>query len=105
MDDEKCSPIKPKRRTDEDSPFKKHLAKRINLHKSHGKNSQEMKKGDELVISDEDDEASATNAAAKIAVGGFGIELDHNEMIDRADEDINSVNLNSGLLETPSRRG
>lgn len=26
VDDEKCSPIKPKRRTDEDSPFKKHIA-------------------------------------------------------------------------------
>ena len=25
VDDEKCSPIKPKRRTSEDSPFKKHL--------------------------------------------------------------------------------
>ena len=26
VDDEKCSPIKPKKRTAEDSPFKKHLA-------------------------------------------------------------------------------
>ena len=58
VDDEKCSPIKPKRRTSEDSPFKKHLS---------GKRNQDGNHEKPLTISSvEDDERD-------IAVGGFGL--------------------------------
>ena len=63
-------------------------------------NSQEMHKGDDLVISDEDEVDGAAGTAVQIAVGGFGIELD--EADEEEDEDISSLNLNSGLLATPT---
>ena len=53
VDDEKCSPIKPKRRTDEDSPFKKHLAKQLSIKKSEKKNDENQP--DQLIISDDDE--------------------------------------------------
>lgn len=86
VDDEKCSPIKPKKRTDEDSPFKKHFAKQASM--KSGKQSAEPV----LLISSEED------AVVDIDVGGFGVELDRHRP-----EDVSSLNLNSGILVTPPR--
>ena len=65
VDDEKCSPLKPKRRTSDDSPFKKHLAA--------ARRDQDGNYEKPLTISsvdvDDDD----------IRVGGFGLELDKRE--------------------------
>ena len=80
VDEEKCSPIKPKKRTSEDSPFKKQACK------------SSAKGNKALVISDDD---------CNIDVGGFGVELDNN---DPRLEEISSFNLNSGLLATPTRK-
>lgn len=60
VDDEKCSPIKPKKRTKQDSPFKKIISAK----KSHLIDGEDNL----LVISSDDHEENKR--------GGFGLELD-----------------------------
>ena len=68
------------------------------------KKSDQMQPGDhQLVISDED-VAGPDGEDAKLVVGGFGIELDRVENNDEEEEDISSLNLNSGLATPPRRR-
>lgn len=94
VDDEKCSPIKPKKRTAEDSPFKKHFAKQASMRSG----KQERDGEPVLVISSEED------AVVDIAVGGFGIELDQNVNLGNNNGDVSSLNLNSGIMATPPQK-
>ena len=83
VDDEKCSPIKPKKRTAEDSPFKRNLINLVpQIHE------EDLDRDMPLIISSDED----------IAVGGFGVDLD-----DRVVVDLDSFNLNSGLNSSPLR--
>ena len=79
VDDEKCSPIKPKKRTSEDSPFKRFQSGEGDPNGNHEK---------PLTIS------SVLNSGNDdIAVGGFGLELDN-----KLDSNyLRSLNLDSGL--------
>lgn len=60
VDDEKCSPIKPKKRTKQDSPFKKIIS---------GKKSHLIHGDDNILAISSDDQE-------EMKKGGFGLELD-----------------------------
>ena len=80
VDEQHCSPIKPNKRTIQDSPFKRFQSGEGVTDGNHEK---------PLTIS------SVINSGNDdIAVGGFGLELDSNNM--------RSLNLDSGLA-TPSK--
>ena len=81
VDEQQCSPIKPKRRTSEDSPFKRFQSGEDVADGNHEK---------PLTISSVIDSVNDN-----IAAGGFGFELDSNN--------LGSLNLESGLM-TPSKQ-
>lgn len=69
MDDEQCSPIKPKKRTSEDSPFKKRNFDSVEV--SNNGNYEIKNDQPRIIISSQDE------SKCEISVGGFGVELDH----------------------------